>query len=75
MIVKKNPIELAEEMQDTVLTPKHRYSVYFNGNEGHKSFRTYQKALDYYTSLRDMGVPDLMMDDNEKGENLANNEL
>lgn len=75
MIVKKSPLDLADEMQDSVLTPKHRYSVYYNGNEGHKSFKTYQQALDYYTQLRDMGVPDLMMDDNEKQENLANNEV
>ena len=64
---------------DNILNPRFRYSVYGNTNGGdtqlHKSFKTYQEALDYYTQLRDEGVADLMMDDNEKGENLANNEL
>ena len=64
---------------DDILNPKYRYSVYGlpkNGNsQVHKSFKTYQEALDYYTQLRDEGVMDLMMDDNEKGINLANNEL
>ena len=66
---------IPEILEDTVLSPKYRYSVYYNGNEGHKSFKTYQQALDYYTQLRDQGVPDLMMEDNEKRENLADNEL
>lgn len=71
----KNPLELA----DDILNPKHRYSVYgtFNGGSDsfHKSFKTYQEALDYYTQVRDQGAEDLMMDDNDKNENLANNEL
>lgn len=71
----KTPIELA----DDILNPKYRFSVYGTFNQGndsfHQSFKTYQEALDYYTEVRDQGAEDLMMDDNKKSENLANDEL
>lgn len=73
------PFKTLPEQIDDILKPKHRFSVYgsFNGGQApfHQSFKTYQQALDYYTKVRDEGAEDLMMDDNVKGENLANNEL
>ena len=73
------PFKTPLEQVDDILKPNHRFSVYgtFNGGSQafHKSFKTYQEALDYYTEVRDQGAEDLMMDDNKKGENLANNEL
>ncbi len=68
-----------KEMKDNILKPSHRFSVYGTFDKGnnafHKSFRTYQQALDFYTKVRDEGAEDLMLDDNVKKENLANNEL
>lgn len=77
-IDSKDKIEFVDDLYDNVFKPRFRYSVYGEDkdcNSHHRSFPTYQKALDFYTVLRDKGFYDLRMTDNKLRETLADNDL